>query len=193
MRELVIDSKLSLHEALTENPNHPCPEDIIRSLGLIEVTYLGFDKQQHAGQIVVAKSVIIEVASFFRQALAMEFPIEKVIPVADPRYRWDDEELMADNVSSGFNYRTIAGTDTVSQHGRGLALDINPRQNPYIRYEYGQEIVQPPGAVWDKNALGTLNAEHPLVRTMKRLGWEWGGNWAPESGRVDYQHFEKSL
>jgi hypothetical protein len=192
MTELIIDSQLSRSEALAQNPNNPCPEDILSSVDLLAVTYRGFDKRRHAGQIVVAQSVASEVEAFFRQALALEFPIEKVIPAADSSYRWDDEKLMADNVSSGFNYRPIAETDETSRHGLGLAFDINPRQNPYIRYENGQEIVQPPEAVWDKMIPGTLNANHPLVRMMEERGWEWGGNWTRQSGRIDYQHFEKT-
>ncbi|HET7060405.1 MAG TPA: M15 family metallopeptidase [Candidatus Saccharimonadales bacterium] len=193
MSEIITDSNMSFELALADNPADPCPPEILGSLSLLEVRYKGFDKQTHAGQIVVAAVVESEVRQFFRQAQALEFPIEHVVPAADPRFRWDDEKIMAANVSSGFNYRPIAGTDKLSRHSQGLAFDINPRQNPYIRYENGEEITQPPDAAWDKYVPGTLNANHPLVRMMESLGWEWGGNWAPESGRVDYQHFEKPL
>ncbi len=98
---------------------------------------------------------------------------------------------MAGNVSSAFNYRLIAGTDKPSLHGRGLAFDINPRQNPYIRYSGGKKIVRPHSAVWNKDKPGTLHAEHPLVLLMEGFGWEWADNWTPESGRTDYQHFQK--
>ena len=97
------------------------------------------------------------------------------------------------NVSSGFNYRLVSGTNRVSPHGQGLAFDINPRQNPYIRYQDGKVIIYPDGAVWDINKPGTLFHDHPLVRFMLGRGWEWGGNWLEQSGRIDYQHFQKSL
>lgn len=190
MRE-VVDSRLKLSQALADNPDSPTPDDIRQSLGLTEVRYLGFDERQHIGQIVVATSVMAETEAFFRLALELEFPVEKVIPAADPRYGWDDEKLMADNVSSAFNYRLIAGTDKLSLHGRGLAFDINPRQNPYIRYEDDKKVVRPRGATWDKSKPGTLHADHPLVLLMEGFGWEWGGHWTTESGRTDYQHFQK--
>ncbi len=190
--EEVVDSRLTRQEALAQNPDNPCPEDILQSLDLLEVSYLGFDECQHVGQIVVAKSVIGEVEKLFKQALDIKFPIEKVVLAADPRYLWDDEKLMADNASSGFNYRLIAGSDRPSLHGRGLAFDINTRLNPYIRWEGDQEIVQPPDAVWDKKEPGTLYAGHPLVKLMEGLGWEWGGSWTLEKDDiVDYQHFQK--
>lgn len=193
MKEIIVDSALSIEEALADNPDNPCPPEIIGSLSLLEVRHRGFDKRCHLGQIVVSKEVEPDVKSFFRQALALEFPIEQVVCAADRRYEWDDEKLMADNASSGFNYRLIAGSDESSLHARGLAFDINPRQNPYIRYENGEEIIQPPEAMWDKHTPGALNAGHPLVRMMEGLGWEWGGNWSAGSGRIDYQHFEKPV
>ena len=91
---------------------------------------------------------------------------------------------MAANNTSAFNYRTIAGTVRLSNHASGRAIDINPRQNPYIK---GQ-VVQPPGAKYEPNAEGTLTEEHPVVRAFLKLGWAWGGHWTTTQ---DYQHLEK--
>ncbi|HVX48029.1 MAG TPA: M15 family metallopeptidase [Candidatus Saccharimonadales bacterium] len=194
MAERIVDSDLSLRGALADNPVNPCPEEIRSTLGLMEVVYWGFDAKEHIGQLVLAESVMADVDEFFKQALDMRFPIEKVVLASDPRYSWDDEKLMADNASSGFNYRLIAGTDRPSLHGRGLAFDINTRLNPYIRWERGKKIVRPTGAVWDKTKAGTLHADHPLVKLMEGFGWEWGGSWTKEGkGVIDYQHFEKHL
>ena len=38
-----------------------------------------------------------------------------------------------------------------------------------------------------------LDSPGSLVVLMKNLGWQWGGDWMPESGRIDYQHFEKTV
>jgi hypothetical protein len=40
---------------------------------------------------------------------------------------------MADNNSSCFNYRKIANSEIISMHSYGLAIDINPVQNPIKR------------------------------------------------------------
>ncbi len=192
MKEIV-DSNLFVDQALAQNPSNVCPDHILKTIGLMEVRYLGFDGHRHIGQIAVAQTVMSEVEAFFRQALEIKFPIAKVIPAADPRYAWNDEKLMADNVSSGFNYRLIAGSNKPSKHGLGLAFDINPRQNPYIRFINSREIIRPEGAVWNKEAPGTLHADHSLVKLMEGFGWEWGGRWTPQSGRTDYQHFQKDL
>ncbi|MCK7509072.1 MAG: M15 family metallopeptidase [Desulfobacterales bacterium] len=50
---------------------------------------------------------------------------------------------MADNNSSGFNFRVIADTNKLSLHSFGRAVDINPVQNPVI---YPAGIIAPAGA-----------------------------------------------
>lgn len=69
-------------------------------------------------------------------------------------------------------------------HSYGFALDINPLQNPYIK----GAVVLPKGAVYDPAVPGTLTGTCAVVKTFKRLGWTWGGEW---KSLKDYQHFEK--
>ena len=142
--------------------------------------------------MVVSRAAVDDVSAFFSSALKLGFPIEKVIPAN--AYGFDDEAMMADNNSSGFNYRAIAGSSVTSLHASGLAFDVNPRLNPYIRYpSRNSAIVRPPGATRDVEIPGTLHVDHPLVSLMRAVGWEWGGDWKPESGRTDYQHFQRRL
>lgn len=190
-----IDSRLSRKEALTQHPDRKAPSAILKNLSLVNVLYMGFDGLIHQGQLVIHKDLASEVESFFAFALTLRFPIESVIPISDARFLWDDETSCGQNNSSGFNYRTIAGSDVLSKHSFGWAFDINPAQNIYIRYDKnGKEISRlPHGAKYKRNAVGTLSTNHPLVTHMKSLGWTWGGDWTVESGRIDYQHFEKVL
>ncbi len=192
--KIITDSQLSTAGAIVSNPDNPCPDEILQSLGLMEVQYLGFDGYLHKGQIVVATEVMAEVEAFFKNALEIKFPIEKVIPASTEPYKWDDQKLMADNVTSGFNYRVIAGTNRLSAHGLGKAFDVNTKLNPCIRFGKNKKIIRPLGSKWNKTIPGTLHAEHPLVKLMEGFGWEWGGNWtAEEDGIIDYQHFQKNV
>lgn len=175
------------------NPDIACPPEILKQQVAVEAKYVGFDDLPVSGVIEVNEAVAGDVKAFFEQTVLLNFPIEKVAPASSRPYEWNDDALMEANVSSGFNYRLIAGTDTPSLHGKGLAFDVNPRQNPYIRYKGRQEIVAPAGAIWQPDQPGTLSAEHPLVKFMIERGWEWGGNWTAESGRIDYQHFQKGV
>ncbi len=179
--------------AILTNPKTDCPNDILEQQVALNVTFYGFDQKLHHGVIEVNKQVAHDVAAFFEVALAMKFPLQEVTPASNEKYLWDDNKLMSSNASSGFNYRTIADTTTVSLHGLGLAFDINPRLNPYVRYRDNEEVFTlPEGATWNTKVPGTLYVDHPLVQFMLQRGWEWGGNWTAESGRTDYQHFQKS-
>jgi hypothetical protein len=150
----------------------------------------GFDGSIHQGIIEVHERVVRDAADFFVRAFELQFPFERVVRSSDPEFAWDDDRLMAANATSGFNYRTIAGTNELSSHALG-AIDVNTRLNPYIRYTSEGELVSPPGAAWNPDAPGTLYGGHPLVAFMQERGWEWGGDWTRESGRIDYQHFQK--
>ena len=185
-----------MQAALAQNPENPAPRDILDSMRMIDVKYFGFDDKLHIGQIVMREDVIADVKKFFELALEFKFPVKSVIPVSNPKYKWSDEISCDDSNSSGFNYRSVSGnTNKLSKHATGLAFDINPEQNIYIRYNENLEEVfrAPADGTYDKNTPGTLTSDHPLVLLMKKLGWDWGGDWTPETGRVDYQHFEKII
>ena len=163
--------------------NPDCPEWILDNQVLLEVAYWGFDGNIHIGRLVVDDRVVEDLQLVFAQMLLLEFPLESVIPIN--QFGWDDDLSMRCNNTSGFNYRCVAGTGRLSRHAYGLAVDINPMQNPY----YNGDRVEPEGAVYDPSMPGTLYPEHPVVLLFKALGWRWGGDW----NEKDYQHFDKQL
>lgn len=177
----IIDSDYSLLEAL-EGIN--VPYSIRRELRLVTVTYFGFDDELHQGQLIVHKQVAEEVKEIFKLIRKIKFPVEKVIPLT--KYNWSDVESMLDNNTSSFNYRFISGTRVLSMHAKGLAIDINPLQNPYIK----NDIVTPPGANYNSNTKGTIKPGSKLVKIFKARGWIWGGDW---KSLKDYQHFQKEV
>lgn len=179
---------------IKSNPNNPTPADIAAQITELEVAYIDFKGDHQKGIIEVNQSVSKDVREFFLRAQAMSFPFEKVVRSSDAPYLWDDIRLLAANVSSGFNYRLIKDSDRPSLHSLGLAIDTNTRLNPYVRYNAGEvAFTNPEGAVYDSTLPGVFTTNHPLVVFMKERGWEWGGDWTKESGRIDYQHFQKSI
>ncbi len=106
-----------------------------------------------------------------------------MIPIV--AYGWDDETSMQDNNTFAFNYRTILGTDRLSKHALGVAIDINPKLNPAVS-ESG--LVQPKGAVYNTRREGTILADSDVVLLFKSFNWKWGGEWKDDK---DWQHFEK--
>lgn len=78
---------------------------------------------------------------------------------------------MADNNTSGFNYRVVAGTNRLSNHALGKAIDINPMQNPYKDKKH----VSPSGSKYDVTVAGTLTKDGAITKKFLELGWKWGG------------------
>lgn len=179
---------LSPAVALGDDPNFPCPLPIpwlIRQyLVLVRVLYLGFDGDQHVGQLVVHRDIAADIVWIFQQLFLHGFPIASIVPIV--AFGWSDERSMAANNTSGLNYRYIAGTVRLSMHAYGLAIDINPWQNPCC----SNGVWVPPGARYDPSVLGTITADSIVVALFRSRGWLWGGNcW--EHGPFDPQHFFK--
>lgn len=176
-----------------QNPDKPAPAEVLADIKQVRVKYLDFDGEQHIGTVEIHKDLADDVKQFFELAVELGFPIQRVVKSSDKKYEWDDDKLMADNATTGYNYRLIKGTDRPSLHGLGRALDVNDLLNPYVRYVDGKALTDPEGAAHDPSVAGTLTAEHPLVLFLKERGWVWGGDWTEKgNGVTDYQHFQKA-
>lgn len=168
------------------------PEDATISfdeLSYLTITYLDYNGETKQGEMVVHKKLADEVLDIFKDIYEAKFPIERMKLVDD--YGASDHSSMVNNNTSAFCYRTIAGTNKVSNHGKGVAIDINPFYNPHVLKSSGK--VNPPEA--SKYADRTLNAKGMIkyndvvYKVFISRGWKWGGNW----NNPDYQHFEKSI
>jgi len=181
----IVDSDITLSDALRKYS----PLKFKKEQRLVDVRYYSFDGKVHKGQVVIDRRLVKDIQEVFRVAFKTKFPITSVIPISHDRFykngEWNsDGQSMLCNNTSGFNYRKMTGGDKLSMHAYGFAIDINPVQNPYIK----GDVVLPPKAVYDPAKPGTLTRNCPVVRTFKRLGWDWGGDW---HSLKDYQHFEK--
>lgn len=158
----------------------------IEDLRYLKMTYWGYDGERHTGEMIVHHSIADEVLDIFKELYDVKYPIEKMVLVDD--YDGDDNLSMADNNSSAFNYRYITGTSRLSNHAYGLAIDINPIQNPYITSRGVEPIEGEAYVDRQLNEMGMIKKDDPCYIAFTSRGWEWGGEWA----RVkDYQHFEK--
>lgn len=163
-----------------------CPTPIT-DLVYLRLSHHGYDGAVHMGELVVHKELASEVLTIFKALFALRFPVEKMKVIDD--YQGDDDASMADNNTSAFNCRFVAGKPGVfSKHSSGRAIDINPRTNPMVM---DGAIFPPAGSAFidrKKNAPGILRASDRAARAFTRRGWVWGGAWA---SMRDYQHFEK--
>lgn len=155
-------------------------------LSYLRVRYCDFSHRIADGELIVHRSLAKEVLEIFEMLFNAEYEIEK-IRLCD-EYGGDDEASMGDNNSSAFNFRNVAGTQELSLHALGRAIDINPLYNPYIVGEKVSPANGKPYADRD-NDFGHKIDHHDLCfKVFTSKGWLWGGDWV---GSKDYQHFYK--
>ncbi len=158
----------------------------------LRVLHTGFDEKTYIGELVVNQKIADDVLDIMKELYEKRYPIEKMLLIDE--YGADDEASMSDNNTSAFNYRTIAGTNRLSKHGQGLAVDINPRYNPCVRTKNGITTVEPQNgsAYVDRNADFSYKiTEGDLcLQLFSEHGFTWGGSW---NSVKDYQHFEKAV
>jgi hypothetical protein len=161
-------------------------------LVLLTVPYWNYDGGSKTGQLIVNKSVSGDLLSIFKTLYTDKSYAFERIDLID-KYGGDDRASMTVNNTSAYNCRVVSGTNRLSSHARGLAVDINPFTNPYV----WKEGTSPPGATaFDtlkereaaKTKPGMILRNGPLVKAFKAKGWKWGGDW---KSIKDYQHFSK--
>jgi len=154
-------------------------------LRMITMTYRGFDHRVHTGALVVNAAVTGKLILVFRKLFAMRYPIRQMVPV-DVYHGSDYASIQADNTSA-FNCRNATGSSSWSEHAFGLAVDLNPCENPYVSAD-GSEAHKACRAYVDRNlhVPGLIHAGGKVVQAFASVGWGWGGTW---QGAVDYQHF----
>ena len=143
------------------------------------------------GELVCHKSVSEDMRRIFRELYEARYPIEKVALIDD--YGGDDDWSSRDNNTSCFNYRTVAGSNKLSLHGLGVAIDVNPLYNPYITWNEQGEIRCAPrqGAAYMDRSVDfpcKIDEDDLCCRLFTQAGFTWGGAW---EGRRDYMHLSR--
>jgi len=182
---IIIDSQMTFEEAISGTK---APQDIIKQLVLINVEYYSTDNKLHRGQLLINRFIEKDIIAIFDSIKVRRFPIAQAIPIV--AFDWDDNLSMAANNTSSFCYRKVAGTDNLSRHSTGMAIDINPLFNPMIwKPPYENRPVKPANAQYNKEIPGTLYLEHPVVQEFIKRKFIWGYDF---SKYCDIHHFHKN-
>ncbi|MGC9974057.1 MAG: M15 family metallopeptidase [Gaiellaceae bacterium] len=161
-----------------------CPVPL-SSLRLLTLSYRGFDNRAHTGQLIVNHSVATKVVGVFRELYRAGFPIWRM-RLVDAYGGSDFRSIEADNTSA-FNCRAATGSTSWSNHAYGLAIDVNPIENPYVTAS--GSVAHPASRPYVNRSRIRRGMAYPggvLVSAFHSIGWGWGGYW---SGDRDYQHF----
>jgi len=165
-----------------------CPVGL-GDLRLLTVTHRGFDGRSHHGQLVVHRRATGPLSRAFRTMYRNRFPIRNM------RFRdfYGPRSRRPNDVTASFQCRQAvpspctggSGTGTWSNHAYGLAIDINPRENPYVGC--GQSNDPTARAYRDRGRMRPGMIGGRTVRAFARAGWGWGGSWSGNT--KDYMHF----
>ena len=166
--------------------NCPIPLEDLRYLHVLHKDLSGKILE---GELICNVKIAEPLTDIFQKLYAENYPIEKIRLIDE--YAADDELSMRDNNSSCFNFRYVSFTNRISLHGYGLAVDINPLYNPYIKTVDGKKIIAPDNSAdfedRTKNFPYKITEDDLCYKVFKAHGFIWGGNcWDDEK---DYQHF----
>lgn len=158
-------------------------------LRVLSYRYYGFDHKTHFGQIVVNMDVAQPLSTVFAKLYAIRFPIRDGAFAST----YGPHPDRTGDVTASFECRDAAAspcsssatTHNWSMHAFGEAVDLDPRENPYVGC----------GMTRDKTALSYLKRSRhrpgmvtPAVRqAFASIGWGWGGSWFGST--KDYMHF----
>ena len=158
-------------------------------LRYIHVLHKDLEGNTHEGEMICNAYIAYDLIDIFMKLYEASYPIEKIRLVDE--YNADDETSMRDNNSSSFNFRFISHTTKISNHGLGLAVDINTLYNPYVKEVNGKRNVEPATAEEytdrSKDFPYKIDTEDLCYKLFTEHGFEWGGSWTRAK---DYQHFE---
>jgi len=161
-------------------------------LQVVHFAYADFDGHVHDdGEIMVMAAVAPQVQTIFKLLLERRVPLARARLMEN--YHGDDAASMADNNTSAFNHRPITGGTVPSLHAYGLAIDINPLQNPYLRCDAkGLVDISPPAGrpYATRLPIRPGMVDQQVVDIFAVHGFPiWGGDWRQP---IDYQHFQVS-
>lgn len=154
-------------------------------LRLLKIKYVDFEEKVQEGELVVAHEAVDpktnetinvskEVLEIFKELFEVKYPIRAM---------------------SCFYFRNIAGTDKLSWHSYGLAVDINYKENPCVSIDQSTGKVTgtiPSDATKyidrSLNEKGMIKEGDACHQAFVSRGWEWGGSW---DSPKDYMHFQR--
>lgn len=168
----------------------------IEELRYLKVLHYNYDHQIQVGELIVNAEIAEDCKHIFTELFMQEYEIASMY-LLEKYWTGDgvttDTASIEENNSSAFNYRVVPGTNHLSNHARGYAIDLNPLQNPYVAYRsdgsfrtYYKDMEK----YLDRNsgAAHMITHEDAAYQIFTKYGFTWGGDW---KNSKDYQHFEK--
>ena len=170
-----------------------CPVSL-PNLRVLTVRHWDWNGRATTGQLIVNRRAAWPLAKVFRRLYELRFRIRhmRLLDAYGPESRKPAD----DDISGSFECRQAVpspcsggkGTGSWSMHAYGLAVDLNPIENPYVGC----------GRVSHRTSIPYLNRSRirrgmvtpAVVKAFASIGWAWGGAWSGNT--QDYMHFSST-
>ena len=166
------------------------PEDArvpLADLRYLRLSYYDFEGNPQTGEMVCNAAIARDLCEIFRDLYDARYPIRS-IRLIDDFGASDEASMQADNTSC-FNYRPRTGQSRLSWHAYGLAVDVNPLENPFVgRGGRVSPAAAEPYVDRTADFPHRIDREDLCYKLFRAHGFAWGGAWRSVK---DYQHFEK--
>lgn len=182
----------AIESRITGSSYRENPDISLDDLRYVKIKYVDFEGNEKSGELIVNRRIAKDIAEIFYELYKHEYPLEEVSLIDN--YGASDEKSMEANNTTSFNYRKITGSSSLSRHACGMAIDINPQINPYVK---GNTVLPANGKAYaqrnekkctGKYASAMIQRGDFIYTLFKKHGFSWGGDW---NSLKDYQHFEK--
>ena len=153
-------------------------------LRYLTMSFRGFDARAHTGEMLVNADVAQTVVGVFKRLYAAGFPIEEMRITTEAELKMPPTG--DGNNTNAFVCHQTPGQAQWSANAYGLAIDLNPFDNPSVK----GDLVLPELASsylnrdWARS--GMVLDGGVAVTAFESAGWKWGGRW---SAPVDFMHF----
>jgi hypothetical protein len=170
-----------------------CPTRL-SDLRLLTVSHWDFDGKRQTGQLVVNRAAAGPLARAFGKLYGLRFPIRH-LRLAD-MYGPKRDRPKDGDVTGSFECRQAVpspctggrGTGSWSMHAYGLAVDINPVENPYVGCGQSRDPAAKPYFNRSRHRRGMVTPR--AIAAFRSIGWGWGGAWSGNT--KDYMHFSST-
>jgi hypothetical protein len=170
-----------------------CPV-ALSGLRMLTVSYRNPHGQTRTGRLIVNARAAAPLSQVFRQLYRQRFPIRDM-RYAD-FYGPKSHRPRDGDVTAAFECRQAVpspctggkGTGSWSMHAYGLAVDLNPRENPYVGC--GQTRDPKARKYFDRSRHRPMMVTTGTVQAFASIGWGWGGSWSGNT--KDYMHFSSN-
>ena len=172
-------------------------EIALSDLRYLKMLYVDYEGKTRCGEMIVNAEISDVTLEIFTNLYREAYPICRMELIDN---YWDgdgnttDRKSILANNSSAFCYRTIAGTDEMSNHALGYAIDINPYDNPYVWRDADGKLKTEGLEPHEIDMLQNRESKDHAITTddlayqlFTEAGFDWGGEW---TNPLDYQHFE---